>query len=68
MGFGQVTVIITVDNSGKVINAKVDDAASSSDSCLRSFAVRAARLSRFNISQTAPSRQLGTITYAFIAQ
>ena len=68
MGFGQVTVIITVDNSGKVINAKVDDAASSSDSCLRRFAVRAARLSRFNISQTAPSRQLGTITYAFIAQ
>ncbi|MBQ5984290.1 MAG: energy transducer TonB [Bacteroidales bacterium] len=68
MGFGQVTVIITVNNNGQVINAKVDEGASSSDSCLRNFAIRAARLSRFNISQTAPSRQMGTITYAFIAQ
>ena len=68
MGFGQVTVIITVNNNGQVINAKVDEGASSSDSCLRNFAIRAARLSRFNISQTAPSRQMGTITYAFSAQ
>ena len=68
MGFGQVTVIITVNNNGQVVNAKVEEGSSSSDGCLRSFAIRAARLSRFNISQTAPSRQLGTITYAFIAQ
>jgi hypothetical protein len=63
-----VTVIIAVNNQGQVINAKVDDGVSSSDGCLRAFAIRAARLSRFSASTTAPSRQIGTITYAFIAQ
>ena len=68
VGAGEVTVIITVNNQGKVIDAKVDDGASSRDGCLRSFATRAARMSLFNASTTAPARQLGTITYAFIAQ
>jgi hypothetical protein len=68
VGAGEVTVIITVNNQGKVIDAKVDDGASSGDGCLRSFATRAARMSLFNASSTAPARQLGTITYAFIAQ
>ena len=67
-GAGEVTVLITVNNKGDVINAKVDEAHSSSDGCLRTFAVRAARLSKFSSSQTAPARQMGTITYAFIAQ
>lgn len=67
-GAGEVTVVITVDLSGKVVNAKVDESLSSGDNCLRTYAVRAARLSRFSSSQTAPARQLGTITYAFIAQ
>ncbi|MBR4774835.1 MAG: energy transducer TonB [Bacteroidales bacterium] len=67
-GGGQVTVIITVNNQGSVINAKVDEGSSSKDGCLQEFAKRAARLSKFNISQTAPARQMGTITYAFIAQ
>jgi hypothetical protein len=68
IGAGEVTVIITVNNQGTVVDAKVDDGASSKDGCLRSFATRAARLSKFNASTTAPARQLGTITYAFIAQ
>jgi outer membrane biosynthesis protein TonB len=67
-GAGEVTVIITVDNRGTVVNAKVDEASSTADNCLRTFAVRAARLSKFSASQTAPARQAGTITYAFIAQ
>ena len=67
-GAGEVTVIITVDNRGTVVNAKVDDGISTADNCLRTFAVRAARLSKFSASQTAPARQAGTITYAFIAQ
>lgn len=67
-GEGDVTVIITVDNSGRVVNAKVLDAVSSGDQCLRNFAVRAARLSRFSASQTAPARQSGEILYRFIAQ
>lgn len=68
IGAGEVTVIITVNNQGSVVDAKVDDGASSRDGCLRSFATRAARLSKFNASTTAPARQMGTITYAFIAQ
>ena len=68
IGAGEVTVIITVNNQGTVVDAKVDDGASSKDGCLRSFATRAARLSKFNASTTAPARQMGTITYLFIAQ
>lgn len=67
-GAGEVTVIITVNNQGNVVNAKVDEKLSAQDGCLRTFAVRAARLSKFNASASAPARQMGTITYAFIAQ
>jgi hypothetical protein len=67
-GAGEVVVIIAVNNRGDVVNAKVDNDVSSSDGCLRSFAIRAARLSKFSSSATAPARQMGTITYAFIAQ
>ncbi len=67
-GSGEVTVIITVDNSGRVVNAKVLEETSSADKCLREFAVRAARLSRFSASRTAPARQPGEIVYRFIAQ
>lgn len=68
LGSGEVTVLITVDNSGTVVNAKVDETVSSPDGCLRSFAVRAARLSKFSIDQKAPARQGGNIVYSFIAQ
>lgn len=68
MGAGEVTVIITVDNAGKVIMAKVQDEVSSSDQCLRNFAVRAARAARFSSAPTAPAKQMGNIVYAFIAQ
>lgn len=68
LGAGTVTVIITVSNNGSVINAKVQDDVSSDDKCLRDFAVRAARLSRFSASSEAPARQMGNIVYSFIAQ
>ena len=67
-GAGEITVIITVNNRGDVVNAKVDDSTSSQDGCLRTFAIRAARLSKFSASPEAPARQMGTITCAFIAQ
>lgn len=67
-GSGDVTVIITVNNAGVVTAAKVMDDISSDDTCLRNFAVRAARLSRFSASQTAPPNQKGEILYRFIAQ
>lgn len=67
-GAGEVTVTIAVNNRGDVINAKVNEDLSSSDACLRNYAIRAARLSKFSSSTSAPARQMGTITYAFIAQ
>lgn len=67
-GAGVVCVAIAVDQQGKVINAKVNDAASSDDSCLRNFAIRAARMSRFNRDLNAPVRQAGEIVYSYIAQ
>ena len=67
-GSGDVTVIITVDNTGRVVGAKVMEELSSDDTCLRTFAIRAARLSQFSASSTAPPRQTGEILYRFIAQ
>ena len=67
-GGGMVTVLITVDNSGRVIDAKIQEETSSDDRCLRDFAIRAARQSRFSIKQEAPARQHGDIVYQFLAQ
>lgn len=67
-GAGEVTVLITVNPSGSVIAAKVDDSVSSNDSCLRSFAIRAARLSKFSAKSDAAPKQNGNIVYRFIAQ
>lgn len=68
MGAGEVTVIIGVDNAGNVIYAKVDENVSDADGCLRNFAIRAARMSRFSASPSAPAKQMGNIVYKFIAQ
>lgn len=68
MGAGEVTVLITVDNAGNVIMAKIDENVSSDDTCLRNFAIRAARSAKFSASPSAPARQVGNIVYAFIAQ
>lgn len=67
-GAGQVTVAISVDQQGKVQTAHILDNVSTDDECLRNFALRAARLSRFNRDMSAPVRQAGDITYSFIAQ
>lgn len=68
MGGGDVTVRITVSQSGTVDNAEIVEEFSSEDRCLREYAKRAARLSRFTASTTAPKRQFGEIVYRFIAQ
>lgn len=67
-GGGMVTVIIVVDPSGRVTDARIQDETSSDDSCLRDFAIRAARMSRFSADPHAPARQAGDIVYQFIAQ
>ena len=65
---GDVTVLIKVNNSGTVVAAKVVEAVSSPDECLRKSAIRAARTSRFSASASAPASQVGEITYRFVAQ
>ncbi|MGM9742907.1 MAG: energy transducer TonB [Candidatus Cryptobacteroides sp.] len=67
-GGGMVTVLITVNKSGTVIDARIQEETSSDDKCLREFAIRAARLSRFSAKQDAPAKQTGDIIYQFIAQ
>lgn len=68
MGAGKVSVAISVDQQGNVVAAKINEAESADDDCLRSFAIRAARLSKFSKSLQAPVRQAGEIVYEFIAQ
>ena len=64
-GGGDVTVSVTVDRAGKVTGARVTEGG---DDCMRESALRAARNSLFNIDDSAPARQTGTITYIFIPQ
>lgn len=68
VGAGDVSVRITVNRKGYVIAAQIVDAASSSDECLRSESLQAARRSRFTASSTSPEKQIGEIVYRFVAQ
>ena len=64
-GGGEVVVAIVVNRAGEVVSARV---AEGGDDCMRESALRAARNSLFNIDNSAPARQTGTITYIFIPQ
>ncbi|MBP5488904.1 MAG: hypothetical protein J6X77_04995 [Bacteroidales bacterium] len=68
IGAGEVTVIITVNAAGDVTDAKIQDEVSSSDKCLRDYALGAARRSRFSRSKTNNPKEIGNIVYSFIAQ
>ena len=65
---GEVTIGVTVDNSGKVIGTMIVDSMSSDDPCLRECAEKAARKSRFTKDAAAPQTQIGSIIYQFLAQ
>lgn len=64
-GGGDVVVEITVDRGGKVVGARVREGG---DECMRECALASARRSLFNIDESAPAKQVGTITYIFIPQ
>ncbi len=66
-GGGEVVVNITVNRNGKVIDADIKST-TTNDECLIKTAQRAAMNARFNLSNTAPEKQKGTITYLFVAQ
>ncbi|MCD8207814.1 MAG: hypothetical protein LUD72_07745 [Bacteroidales bacterium] len=75
LGGGDVTVVITVDSRGTVVDAKVQEAGSSTDACLRDHAIRAAKMSKFTklgsarpASLDAAGNQIGEIVYRYIPQ
>lgn len=68
MGGGDVSVSVVVNRKGYVVDARIIESVSSTDQCLREYALRAASGSRFTASSGAPERQVGEIVYRFIAQ
>lgn len=67
-GGGEVTVLIVVNPNGNVLDAKIKDDVSSTDACLRQYALNAAKRAVFSRDPSAPARQRGDIVYGFIAQ
>ncbi len=60
---GKIIVNITVNNNGKVIDAYVNNASSSTNACLRDSAIEYAKKARFDASSN--TSQIGSITYNF---
>jgi TonB family protein len=59
---GKVTVRVTVNRAGEIVNKQV---VSSSNSELSPIALQKLAQVRFNHSETAPAEQFGTITFVF---
>ncbi len=64
-GGGEVTLEAHLDNEGKVIKATV---ISGGDRCMQETAVKAAKVSKFNVDEAAPNPHIGKISYIFIPQ
>ena len=67
-GAGDVLVDIEVNPAGRVTAARVRADGSTADASLHSFAIEAAKRSRFSASTDAAKAQPGWILYRFIAQ
>ncbi len=67
-GGGTVILDIVINQSGQVISALIAENKSTPDDCLREEAYRSASTARFNPDPKAPAKQLGTMTYVFLAQ
>ncbi len=66
---GKVVVKITVDKSGRVVNADYDPSKSSgANPCMIEQSVKYANKSKFNFKDNAPAVQNGFIVYKFISQ
>ena len=66
-GRAEVVVSITVDSSGEVLSADLLSGAEP-HTCFAEAALKSAESSRFLPYSSAPRRQKGTLTYAFVAQ
>ncbi len=67
-GGGTVTMDIIINQEGRVVTATISDNKSTADPCLREEAFRSATSARFNSDSKASAKQLGTMTYVFVAQ
>lgn len=67
-GGGTVYLDIVIDQSGKVVSAMIQENKSTADPCLREEAYRSAVSARFNPDRSASAKQLGSVTYVFLAQ
>lgn len=67
-GGGTVIMDIVINQSGNVVTAMIQENKSSADPCLKEEAYRSAMTAVFNADPKAPSKQLGSMTYIFIAQ
>jgi TonB family protein len=65
---GKVIVKITINNLGQVTEAKIDEASSSLDECLRTESEKYALKWKFDYKADAQKKQDGTITFTFSAQ
>lgn len=65
-GGAQVQVTIEVDPAGRVVQAEL--ASGDPESCFGVAALESAIQARFSSDPNAPKRQLGTMTYVFVAQ
>ena len=64
---GKVSVEITVNQEGRVVDYQISSN-SSTDECLRKSAIKSVKTAHFSKNYTAPSKQRGSITYTFEAQ
>jgi len=64
---GVVVVLISIDELGKVVDARIQEGSSSSNSCLREESVFYAKKWRFDYS-SSKRKQDGTITFTFNRQ
>lgn len=68
-GEGKIVVQISVNQSGKVVDARVLKKESGvQDDCLFEAAVGASFKTKFNVSTSSPAEQTGSITYHFVKQ
>ena len=65
---GRVVVDIEVQRDGTVSRASIDGENSVIDDCMNRAALEAAQTCRFTVSDNAPERQGGSITYLFVRQ
>jgi hypothetical protein len=57
-----------IDQSGRVTSATIAENKSTHDQCLLEEAYHSATTAVFNSDSKSPTKQVGTITYVFLAQ